>query len=135
MVYEITATGEGMESMSLTFKDIPEYRRWSRSVIDVREKTIFIPTLLAWARVLYLVSAWIPLTKQFVQDWGNDFVPSDITVNIVVARQFLDLQPAPNPSVLSILQEIRAEGFPLHDALRHFDGAYVEALRRIDKAF
>ena len=59
-----------------------------------------------------------------MQDWGNDFVPSDITVNIVVARQFLDRQPPPNPGILRILQEIRAKGFPLHDALRRFDEAH-----------
>ena len=123
MVYEINATGEGMESMDLTFEYVPEYRRWSRSVTEVREEATFIPTLLVQARVLYLVYTWIPLTEQFVQDWGNDFVPSNITVNIVVARQFLDRQPAPNPGILCILREIRAEGFPLHDALRCFDKA------------
>ena len=108
-----------MESMRLTFEDVPDYRRWSRSVIDVREQTIVIPMLLVQARVLYLVSTWIPLTKQFVRDWGNDFVPSDITVNIVVARQFLDRQPPPNPGILRILREIRAKD--LHDALRRFN--------------
>ena len=86
MVYEINATGEGMESMDLTFEDVPEYQWWSRSITEVREETTFIPTLSVQASVLYLVSTWISLTKQFVRDWGNDFVPSDITVNIVVAR-------------------------------------------------
>ena len=123
MVYEINATEEGTKSMDLTFEDVPEYRQWSRSVTEVMEETTFIPTLLVQARVLYLVSTWIPLTEQFVQDWGNNFVPSDITVNIVVARQFLDRQPAPNPGILRILREIRAESFPLHDALRRFNEA------------
>ena len=112
-----------MESMELTFEDVLEYRRWSRSVTEVREETTFIPTLLVQARVLYLVSTWIPLTEQFVRDWGNDFVQSDVMVNIVVARQFLDRQPPPNPGILRILREIRAKGFPLHNALRRFEEA------------
>ena len=58
-----------------------------------------------------------------MQDWGNDFVPSNITVSIVVARQFLDRQPTPNSGILRILREIRADGFPFHDALQRFDEA------------
>ena len=65
------------------------------------------------------MSIWIPLANQFVQDWGNDFVPSNITANMVEARQFLDWQSPPNPAILRILRELRAKD--LHDALRHFD--------------
>ena len=35
-----------------------------------------------------------------MRDWGNDFVPSDIAANIVVAREFLDQQPAPGRRML-----------------------------------
>ena len=119
MVYRINVTGEGIKSTSLTFKDVPKYRRWSRNVTDVREETTFILTLSVQARVIYLVSIWIPLTDRFVQDWGNDFVPSDITANMVEARQFLDRQPPPNPAILRILRELRAED--LHNALCCFD--------------
>ena len=136
MVYKITATGEGMESMNLTFKGVPDYRRWSRSMVDVREKTIVVPMLSVRSRVLYLVFTWIPLTKQLVRDWGNDFVPSDIAANIVVAREFLDQQPAPDRRMLGFLQEIRVAGKKIAEYLRYYDGLCAElhdALQHFDK--
>ena len=75
-------------------------------MIDVREKSIVVPMLSVQSRVLYLVFTWVPLTEQLVRDWGNDFVPSNIAANIVVAREFLDQQPAPHPRMLYLLQEI-----------------------------
>ena len=104
MVYQINVTGEGIESMSLTFKSVPEYRRWSWNITNVRNQTTYVLALSVQARVIYLVSTWIPLADLFVQDWGNDFVPFDITANMVEARQFLDWQLSPNPALLRILQ-------------------------------
>ena len=136
MVYEITATGEGMESMNLTFEDVPDYRQWSRSMIDVREKTIVVPMLSVQSRVLYLVFTWIPLAEQLVRDWGNDFVPSDIAANIVVAREFLDQQPALDRHMLGFLQEIRVAGKKIAEYLRYYDGLCAElhdALQHFDE--
>ena len=102
-------------------------------MIDVREKTIVIPMLSVQARVLYLVFTWIPLTEQLVQDWSNDFVPSDIAANIVVAREFLDQQPAPDCCMLSLLQEIRVEGRPIAEFLQYYDEVCAKFHQRLDE--
>ena len=119
MPHRVNITGEGIRSMSLTFEGVPDYQRWIQHVGDVRNKAAYIMTLLVQARVIYLLFTWIPLADLLVQDWGNDFVPSDITDNIVEARQFLDQQPPPNPALLRILRELRTK--ELHAALRRFD--------------
>ena len=105
-------------------------------MIDFREKTITIPRLSVQSRVLYLVFTWIPLTEQLVQDWGNDFVPSNIAANIVVAREFLDQQPAPDCHMLGFLQEIRVTGKSIAGYLRYYDGLCAEhhdALQHLDE--
>ena len=137
MVYEITATGEGMRLMNLTFENVPHYRRWGRSMNNAREKSIVVPTLSIQSRVLYLVFTWVPLTEQLVRDWGNDFVPSDIADNIVIVREFLDQQPAPHPRMLDVLREIRAEGKSISEYLRHYDRLIAdvhEAFQQIDES-
>ena len=137
MVYEITATGEGMRLMNLSFEDVPHYQRWGRSMNDVREKSIVVPTLSVQSRVLYLVFTWVPLTEQLVRDWGNDFVPSDIADNIVVVREFLDQQPAPHPRMLDLLQEIRVEGKSIAEYLQYYDGLIAEvheAFQHLDES-
>ena len=88
-------------------------------MIDVREKSIVVLMLSVQSRVLYLVFTWVPLTEQLVQDWGNDFVPSDIADNIVIVREFLDQQPAPHPCMLDLLREIRAKGKSISEYLRY----------------
>ena len=71
-----------------------------------------------------------------MRDWGNDFVPSDIAANIVVAREFLDQQPAPDRRMLGFLQEIRAAGKSIAGYLRYYDGLCAElhdALQHLDE--
>ena len=126
-----------MESMNLTFEDVPDYQRWSRSIIDVREKSIVVLMLLVQSRVLYLVFTWVSLNEQLVRDWGNDFVPSDIANNIVVVREFLNQQPAPHPCMLDLLREIRAEGKSISEYLRYYDRLIAdvqEAFQQIDES-
>ena len=137
MVYEITATGEGMKLMNLTFENVPHYRQWGRSMNDVREKSIVVLTLSVQSRVLYLVFTWVSLTEELVRDWGNDFVPSDIAANIVVAREFLDQQPAPHPRMLDLLREIRVKGKSISEYLRYYDGLIAdvhEAFQHLDES-
>ena len=126
MVYEITATGVEMRLMNLSFEDVPHCQRWGRSMNDVREKSIVVPTLSVQSRVLYLVFTWVSLTEQFVRDWGNDFVPSDIANNIVVVREFLNQQPAPHSCILDLLQEIRVKGKSIAKYLQYYDGLIAE---------
>ena len=91
--------------MDLEFINITLYRKWNRHVTNIRNEAAFVLTLQLQAKIIYLQSTWIPLAELLVQDWGNNFVPSDITTNLEEARQFLDRSPPPNPALLRILQE------------------------------
>ena len=105
-LYQTHVTGEGVQPMDLEFTNITQYQKWSRHVTDIRNEAAFVLTLQLQAKIIYLQSTWIPLAELLVQDWDNNFIPSDITTNLEEASQFLDRSPPPNPALLRILREI-----------------------------
>ena len=117
MPYRTHVTGQGVQPMDLEFTDIPQYQRWIRHVTDIRSgATAILALRFQEAKIIYLHCTWIPNVEQLVHEWGNDFVPSDITANLENARQFLDQSPPLNPALLRILRETLTE--ELHGALR-----------------
>ena len=103
--------------MDLEFTNVTEFQRWYQHVTDIRkEATTVLAIRFEEAKVIYLKYTFIPKVEQLVQEWGNDFVPSDITTNLEIARQFLGRSPPPNPALLRILQETLTD--ELHVALR-----------------
>ena len=113
----IHITGQGLQSMDLIFTSRAEYQRWTQQVTKIREEaTTVLAIRFKEAKIIYLTYTYIPNAEQLGQEWGNDFVPSDITSNLEYARQFLVQSDLPNPALLRILRETLTD--ELHDALR-----------------
>ena len=115
--HRVHITGEGIRSMDLTFAGMDKYSRWTTQVTDIRSKTtIILRQQFQESVVCNLHYNWIPQVEDFVLEWGNDFVPTDISTNLEEARRILDQSPPPNPALVRLLREHLTN--ELHNALR-----------------
>ena len=107
--YQIT--GDGLKSMTLEFEDFGKSRVWERQVTKIRSKTTIIQKQkYEESQNISIQYIYIPLVEEFIQEWGVDFVPSDIEFNLESARQFLVKSP-PNPIIVHSLRK------HLHDVI------------------
>ena len=102
--------------MDLTFAGMDKYSLWTTQVTDIRSKTtIILRQQFQESVVCNLHYNWIPQVEDFVLEWGNDFVPTDISTNLEEARRILDQSPPPNPALVRLLREHLTN--ELHSAL------------------
>ena len=108
-------TGDGLKSMILTFENFSKSRDWMRQASKIRSNTTTIQEQEYEESVaINLYYTYVPLVKTFVQEWGSDFVPSDIKFNLEEARKFWDQSP-PNPHFVNTIMEHLTD--ELHNAL------------------
>ena len=109
--YQTDVTGEGIKSMFLTFDDFGKYQDWSLQVTKIRSTAATILQQKYEESInISLYHAYMPLVENMVQEFGIDFVPSDIKDNLETARQLL-VQLPPNPIIVHSLRE------HLHDVI------------------
>ena len=81
--YRTHVTGEGIESMDLTFNNFGKCQDWVLQVSKIRSNTTTIQEQEYEESVaISLYYTYVPLVEKFVQEWGSDFVPSDIVFNL-----------------------------------------------------
>ena len=98
-------TGDRLKSMILTFENFGKSRDWMRQVRKIRSKTTTIQQQkYEESATISLQYTYIPLVEAFKQEWGIDFVPSDIKFNLESARKCLEKSP-PNPNIVNTIRE------------------------------
>ena len=81
--YQIFLTGDGLKSMTLEFEDSFKSRVWERQVTKIRSKTTIIQKQkYEESQKISIQYTYLPLVKEFIQEWGVNFVPSDIEFNL-----------------------------------------------------
>ena len=109
--YQIFLTGDGLKSMTLEFEDSFKSRVWEQQVTKIRSKTtIILKQKYEESQNISIQYTFLPLVEEFIQEWGVNFVPSDIELNLEIARQFLVKSP-PNPIIVHSLRK------HLHDVI------------------
>ena len=109
--YQIDVTGEGIKSMFLTFDDFGKYQDWSLQVTKIRSTAgTILQQKYEESINISLYHSYLPLVENMVQEFGIDFVPSDIKDNLETARQLL-VQLPPNPIIVHSLRK------HLHDVI------------------
>ena len=104
-------TGDELKSMILTFENFGKSRDWMQQASQIRSKTtIILKQKYEESQNISIQYTYLPLVEEFIQEWGVDFVPSDIERNLEIARQFLVKSP-PNPVIVHSLQK------HLHDVI------------------
>ena len=102
--------------MSLDFDSAPDSKRWLKQVDGIRKDAALVPGIQSKEVLsVYLACTLIPAADKLGHDWGDAFVPSDITENLAWARNKVQLDP-PDPALVRIQRELLTDD--LHDALR-----------------
>ena len=92
--------------MDLEFEDSFKSRVWQQQVTKIRSNTtIILKQKYEESQNISLQYTFLQLVKEFIQEWGVDFVPSNIELNLEIARQFLVKSP-PNSVIVHSSQNI-----------------------------